>query len=74
MNYGLIMQRMIDENKSIREMAKELGLTKSTLHYRIQKYKDRTNDENLLIEYEILSKKNKKNMGKKGANKRWHKN
>ena len=74
MDYGIVMQRMVAENKSIREMAKELGVSKSTLHYRLQKYRKKTNDESLLIDYEILLKDNFNGKNIKGANKRWHKN
>ena len=65
---------MVAENKSIREMAKELGVSKSTLHYRLQKYRKKTNNESLLIDYEILLKDNFNSKNIKGANKRWHKN
>lgn len=74
MDYGIVMQRMVAENKSIREMAKELGVSKSTLHYRLQKYRKKTNNESLLIDYEILLKDNFNSKNIKGANKRWHKN
>lgn len=73
MNYGLIMQRMIDENKSIREMAVELGIPKSTLHYRLEKFRKKSENDILLTDYDILLISNKKDSCNKGANKRWKK-
>ena len=73
MNYELIMQRMINENKSIREMALELGIPKSTLHYRLEKYRKKSENDVLLTDYDILLKFNKDDCCNKGAKIRWKK-
>ena len=73
MDLSKVMQEMINENLSIREMAKRLGIPKSTLHYRLNKVKKRVDDEFLLVAYDILMKENKDNMSEKGINKRWQK-
>lgn len=73
MNYVEIMRQMVDENKSIREMAKILGIPKSTLHYRLDKCKDRIRDDFLVTDFQILMTKNKNEMAKKGGLNRWEK-
>ena len=73
MDFSKVMQEMINNNLSIREMAKKLGIPKSTLHYRLNKVKKRADDEFLLVAYDILMKENKETMSKKGLNKRWQK-
>ena len=67
------MQQMVNENKSIREIAKELGIAKSTLHYRLEKCREKIDDEYLLITYDILMKENKTNMSQKGVKARLNK-
>lgn len=74
MIYELVMRRMIEDGKSIREMAKELGIPKSTLHYRLEKAKKNSNNDILLTDYEILLKNNKNDCCNKGAKIRWNKN
>lgn len=67
------MEQMIIEGKSIREMAKELAIPKSTLHYRLKKYSDKISETDvfLAIEYELLMQDNKNNMSAKGGKNRW---
>lgn len=72
-DYELIMQRMIAENKSIREMALELGIPKSTLHYGLEKFRKKSENDLLLTDYDILLKYNKNNCCNKGAKIRWNK-
>lgn len=67
MDYEQLMQKMIEKNLSIRDVAKILGIPKSTLHYRIKKRKLNVNDEFLLVAFDILMKENKENMWKKGV-------
>lgn len=65
-NYKNIIKIMIDNKLSIREMAKIIGMPKSTLHLKLQKIKfnlleeEQENFNNLLID-------NKKNMAQKGG-------
>ena len=65
-NYNNIIKMMIEKKLSIREMAKIIGIPKSTLHVRLQKMKyniteeEQENFNNLLIN-------NKKNMAQKGG-------
>lgn len=65
-NYNNIIKMMIEKKLSIREMAKIIGIPKSTLHVRLQKMKYNITEEeqesfnNLLIN-------NKKNMAQKGG-------
>ena len=73
MDYKVIIYRMVFENKSIREMAKEMNIPKSTLHYRLKKIKGFINDEELLLDFEMLMKDNKNNSSIKGAVCRWNK-
>lgn len=69
----MIIRKMIREELSIREMAKQLGIPKSTLHNRLTKFKKNCEDEELLIGYDCLLTENKKVSPIKGANARWHK-
>lgn len=75
MDYKNVIYRMVFENKSIREMAKEIGVPKSTLHYRLKKVKGYIDDEDLLLNFEMLMKDNKDGASVKGGVCRWkHKN
>lgn len=73
MDYEQLMQEMINRNLSIREMAKILGIPKSTLHYRIKNKKILVEDEFLLVAFDILMKEHKENMWEKGVKARQNK-
>ena len=73
MDYEKLMQEMINRNLSIREMAKILGIPKSTLHYRIKNKKILVEDEFLLVAFDILMKEHKENMWEKGVKARQNK-
>ena len=73
MDYETLMQEMINRNLSIREMAKILGVPKSTLHYRIKNKKRFVDDEFLLVAFDILMKEHKENMWEKGVKARQNK-
>lgn len=65
-NCEYIVKKMIEENKSIREISNELGFKKSTLHNRLQKYKSKL-DVKLLNDFEELMLQNKNSMHAKGG-------
>ena len=75
LNYKEIMNRMVCENKSIREMARELGIPKSTLHYNIIRNYHKIADEDIFLatSFDILMRENKEIMSSKGGKKRWNK-
>ena len=75
LNYKEIMNRMVCENKSIREMARELGIPNSTLHHNIIRNYDKIADEDIFLatSFDILMRENKETMSSKGLKKRWNK-
>lgn len=73
MDCGTLMQKMLDNDLSIREMAKILGMPKSTLHYKIKHNKLNIDDEFLLVAFDILMKEHKENMWEKGVKARQNK-
>lgn len=73
MDCETLMQKMLDNDLSIREMAKILGMPKSTLHYRIKNKKILVEDEFLLVAFDILMKEHKENMWEKGVKARQNK-
>lgn len=68
----IIIEKMIDKNMSIREMARELGIPKSTLYKEIVENKQEIGDD-LLKKLENLFVSNKEKMFQKGGLARWSK-
>lgn len=61
-----IIKKIINEKKSIREMAKEIGISKSCLHSSLNNAKIYL-DQQTLEEYNNLLKQNKIEMSEKGV-------
>lgn len=62
----LVIKKMIKEKKSIREMARELEMPKSTLYKEIVKNKEKISKRRLK-QLEKLFEENKKGMAQKGG-------